>query len=135
MARFVGRDLVVQWINSAGTVDLSADFRTLTTNEDVSDADATAGADTYAYHLPTFTDANADLETLDNTNHSTTYWGSIEPRLEGTLEWYPYGTVAGKPKHSMPAYISSRKQEFPYDDVVNITLAFQSQSAIVNSTT
>jgi hypothetical protein len=129
MARYVGKDLVVYWIITGGTVDLSADFRTLTTSEKVADVDATAGADTYAFHLPTFSDADTKLELLDNSSHASTYWGSIAPRLEGTLMWYPLGTASGKTYHKMAAYISGRDRKIPYADVVDITLAFQSQSA------
>jgi hypothetical protein len=129
MARYTGHDLVVIWAYTGGSVDLSGDFRNFSTNEEVNDADATAGNDTYSQHLPTFADADGELEMLDihgsGGTAGTAAWANIKPRTSGTVHWYPVGTASGSVHHSVPAYIQTRNREFPYDDVVALTVAFQ----------
>jgi hypothetical protein len=133
MARFSGRDLVTIWAYSGGSVSLDDDFRNLTISEEVNDADSTAGNDTYAGHLPTFTDASADYEMLGTTGSGTAHWTAIAPRTEGTVYWYPEGTASGKPKHYAPAYIQARERTYPYDDVVQVNLTFQFSSTPTDS--
>lgn len=132
MPRFTGHDLALIWAYAAGSVTLDADYRSFTVGEEVNDADSTAGNDTYAGHLPTFTDASAELEMVGTTNSGTAHWTSIAPRTEGTIYWYPEGTASSKPAHNAPAYISSRDREYPYDNVVTVSLGFQFQGVPVD---
>ena len=55
--------------------------------------------------------------------------GAIAPSTSGTLWWYPSGTASGSVSHYAPAFVSSRGKEFPYDDVVTITIGFQFTSS------
>ena len=125
MARYAGTDLYVAWIYTGGTVDLSADYRSLSTNEEVNDIDASAGDDTYVDHLPALADASAELEFLDTTGATgSTQWVAIAPRTEGTLQWDPEGTASGY-SWSAAAYVQTRSREIPYDDVVSVSATFQ----------
>lgn len=135
MARYAGSSLVVEWIHAAGTTDLSADFRSLTTSEEVDDIDSSAGNDTYRAHLPSLTDGNAELEFLDQTGTAvgSVQWVAIAPRTEGTLQWSPEGTESGEQKHTAPAYIQARNREMPFDDVVQVNVTFQLTSVPVMS--
>jgi len=126
MARYTGRDLVVLWINPAGTTNLSADERNLAVTEDVDAADSTAHDDTYAHSIPTFTNAVATLQLLDTTGATgTAQWDAVEPRTEGTLQWGPAGSASGSQKHSAPAWVQSRSRDIPYADVVSMEIGFQ----------
>lgn len=129
MSRYTGIELVVRWIYSGGTVNLTGDRRTFTTSESVDDADATAGTVTYRDHLPTFVDATATLEMLDNTatgaTGGTAIWAALAPRTSGTVEWSPQGTASGEPKWTAPAYVQTRDRDIPYDDVVSISIDWQ----------
>lgn len=133
MTRYTGHDLAVAWIYSGGTAWLEDDYRTLDVSESVNDANSTAGNDTYAGHLPTYADANASLEMLGTTGSGTIHWAKLAPRLQGTLEWYPEGTAATKPKHAAAAYINSRDRSYPYADVMTVTIGFQFDGAITDS--
>jgi len=125
--------LAVSWNTAAfGTVWLEDDFRALDVTESVTDANSTAGNDTYAGHLPTYTDANATFEMLGTTGSGTAHWTKLAPRTTGTLDWYPEGTASTKPKHSAAAYISSRDRSYPYADVVTVSLGFQFDGAITD---
>lgn len=132
MARFVGRGLAVIWAYTGGSIALESDFKSFSVAEEVQDADSTAGADTYAGHLPTFADATAEMEMLGTTNSGTLHWSRIAPRTEGTVYWYPEGTATAKPKHSAPAYIQARDRDYPFDDVVSVTVGFQYQGVVTD---
>ena len=134
MARFVGKDLAVTWAYTGGSVALEADFKSFKVSEEVQDADSTAGDDTHAGHLPTFTDASAEIEMLGTTNSGTLHWSRLAPRTEGTVYWYPEGTASTKPSHYAPAYIQSREREYPFDDVAAVTVGFQCQGDITDGT-
>jgi hypothetical protein len=126
MTRYTGHDLAVSWNTAAfGTIWLEDDYRTLDVAESVTDANSTAGNDTYAGHLPTYTDANATYEMVGTTGSGTLHWARVAPRTTGTLVWYPEGTAQGLPKHTAAAYISSRDRSYPYADVVTVNLGFQ----------
>jgi hypothetical protein len=127
MARITGHDLAVCWAYSGGSVWLEDDYRSLSISEDVNDANSTAGNDTYAGHLPTYTDASADFEMLGTSGSGTLHWNRIAPRTEGTIYWYPEGTASAKPYHYAAAYIQTRGRDYPYADVVSVTVGFQFQ--------
>lgn len=126
MARYTGRDLVVQWIYSGGTVNITNYRRSYETSESVDDADATCGTVTYRDHLPTYTDMTSTLEWLkDDGTDGTSLWTALAPRTEGTVQWSPLGTAASKPKHYGAAYVQNRDETQPMDDVVAVTITFQ----------
>jgi len=127
MGRYTGKDLYVQWIYSGGTVALNADFRTLSTSEEADSAEKSAGADTHKSYIPTLTDSSAELEFLDVTGATgSTEWAAVLPQNSGTLIWAPEGTTSTKPKHTVTdVFVTSRKRDMPFDDVVAVTVAFQ----------
>lgn len=132
--RYTGHDLVIKWVYSGGTVDLSSEQRSLSSSEEVGDADATAGNDDYSVHLPTFADSSCDVELLDlKGSAGTARWAALRPRTEGTLYWYPSGTAINNTYHYVPAYIQKRDREVPYDDVVPISVTFQFQGEPTDS--
>lgn len=133
MTRYTGHDLAVCWNYAGGSVFLEDDFRTLDVTEGVQDANSTAGNDTYAGHLPTYTDASAQLEMVGTTGSGTVHWAKVAPRTSGTLVWFPEGTASTKPKHTAAAYISARDRSYPYADMVTVSLGFQIDGAIVDA--
>ena len=116
-----------------GSAWLEEDYRTLAVRESVTDANSTAGNDTYAGHLPTYTDANATFEMVGTTGSGTAHWTKLAPTTIGTLVWYPEGTASTKPKHTAAAYISSRDRSYPYADVVTVSIGFQFDGAITDA--
>jgi len=135
MARYTGKNLVVSWVYSRGTVSLNGDFRSFKTNESVDTADKSAGADTHRSFVPTLRDTTASLEFLDTTGSSgTAQWAATEPGTEGTVVWSPQGTASGAPKYSAAAFIESRDRSMPYDDVVSVTVEFHIQAEPTAST-
>jgi len=126
MARYTGKDLVVRWIYSGGTQNVTGYRRSFNTSESVDDADATCGTVTYRDHLPTFTDMTSTLEYLeDSGSDGTAIFEALAPQTEGTVEWSPQGSASGKPKYTSAAYVAKRDRTAPYDDVVTVSVDFQ----------
>jgi len=127
MARYTGANLALEWVHSAGTTWLEGDFRSFTTTESQESADSTAGNDTYKAYIPTVADASGEAEILDTSGTAgTAQWAALAPNSVGTLNWYPIGTTAGNVKYTASScFINNREREFPYDDVVVMTIGFQ----------
>lgn len=125
-SRYVGRDLVVQWITTAGTANVSADFRNLETSEDTDTADASAGTGLHKQFIPTHKNTTISYEFLDLTDGSVN-WNYFAPQTAGTLIWSPEGTASNKMKYTTTdVFVVSRNRTFPYDNVVNVNVEFQS---------
>ena len=130
MAKYTGKNLAFAWIWTGGTTWYEADFRSFSTTEDQESADSTAGDDTYKAYIPTVADASGELSLLDTTGATgTTQWGAALPGNVGTAIWYPEGTASTKPTHTAAAFVASRGREFPYDDVVSMTIGYQFTAA------
>jgi hypothetical protein len=130
MARYTGHDLAIGWVHAGGTTWLEGDFRRLSTSEDQASADSTAGNDTYNQFIGTFANATGEVVLLDTSGTAgTAMWAAVAPNTAGTLWWYPTGTASGSISHYAPAFVSGRDREFPYDDVVSITVGYQFTSS------
>jgi len=129
MARYTGKDLHVEF----GGTDLSGDFRTLEVTESIDIVDASAGSDTHKEKLTGQEDWTATLTILDTTDGST-IWEAVDKGTEGTLTWYPQGTASGKPKHYGKCIVSERSRNFPYNDVVEITVTFEGNGVVTDTT-
>lgn len=117
MAEFTGSGLYL----SFGGVVYSADYRSLDLDESVDLIDASAGGDTWRPKLSTLRDGSFSFEYLSQTD-GTAAWQGVAPNSEGTLEWAPEGTAAGKQKFTVNAVIKGRKRKIPYADIVVVTV-------------
>ena len=125
--------MILQWITSAGTFDIKADFRNVNWSPSVAYADASAGQDTQVGRLPTLKDATADIE-LVNAAGGTALYAAMNAGQAGTLIIGPEGTATGKRKITLPAYSDGAKYAHPYADVATITNSFSGSSVLNNYT-
>ena len=129
MAKYSGEDLVV----TLGSDTLSGMFRTFETSEDGTQYDQTAGAEANKTYLAGKADGNATLMALAvAAADGTALWAAVAINTEGTLTWMPEGTAVGKARHAVNAFVKTRSQRFPYDNVVEVTVAFQFSGAVVD---
>jgi len=126
---FVGNNLYLKF----GSTELHADYRSFSPSESVGSADGSSGPDSYSRELPTLTTWQATLEMVGPSG-GTTAWAALAPKTEGTLEWGEEGTAAGKPKHTILAYIKGRDQTIPYADVVVWNITFGPRGDVTHST-
>ena len=133
MAEFTGSALIVQWIYSGGTVDLSADFRTVDWQPTTDMADSTAGSDTTRTRLATIKDATAAYTGVGQTG-GTIIAAALAPGTSGTLIIGPEGTATGKRKITFPALSQGVQYSFPYSDVVTLSNSWLANGAWTDAT-
>lgn len=132
MAEFTGKDLVLNWIWSGGTVALNADYRTVSWNPTIAYADKTAGADTHVGRIPTLKDATAAVTLVDSS--STAIYACLEAGVSGTLIIQPEGTASGKRKITFPAFSDGAVPSYTYNDTTTISINFTGNGAWTDST-
>jgi hypothetical protein len=129
VAEFTGRNLHVVF----GATTLSGNQRTFSVTEEAGLVDASAGADVARSYLKTLEDGTATLELLqDDGAGGPTLWAAVREGTSGNLVWGEEGNVASQPRHTVPAIVSSRKKDTPYDDVVVVTVEFQFSGTVVD---
>lgn len=134
MAEFIaGPTMVLQWVTSAATTSLAADYRTVSWNPSTAYAEVTAGADSQVGRLPTIKDATASVELVGQAA-GTALATLLAPQQAGTLIIGPEGTATGKRKITLPAYSDGATVSYPYADVVSISCNFSGSSTLNNYT-
>lgn len=129
MAEFTGRNLSVVF----GSTTLSGNQRSFSVTEEAGLVDASAGADTARSYLKTLEDGTATVEILqDDGAGGPTLWAAVKPGTTGNLVWGEEGATATQPRHTVPAIVSNRKKDAPYDDVVVVTVEFQLNGLVVD---
>ena len=132
MSDYTGKDLYITWVHSGGTVVLSTDFRSVTTNPTVGLVNVTAGGDTDATYLATVKDATIEYSGLHQSG-GTVLKAALAEGTNGTLNISPEGTASGKPKEAYPAISMGAKMSYPYSDAVEISCTFQKNGARVET--
>ena len=128
MTDYTGKNVYMTFIHPAGTVVLSGDFRTVNTSENVSLADATAGADADRTFLATIKDGNISYAGL-HQSAGTALKQALEAGNVGTVILSPEGTASTKPKETYPVISMGAKMNYPYDNVVEVACEFTKNGA------
>lgn len=125
-----GKNAVINWIWSGGTVVLNTDYRSLNLSETTDTADTTAGADTHKTKIATIKSASIDYSGLFTSGTAgTVIVGALAAGNEGTLKVYPEGTAAANLLRTYPAIVMGPKISSPYSDVIEISCTFESNGA------
>ncbi len=124
MAEFIaGQTMVLNWIYSGGTISLAGDYRTCSWNPTVGYSETTAGSDSHMGRLPAIKDATAAV-TLVAQTAGTQINAALAPGVGGTLIIQPEGTATNKRKITFPCYSDGAVYEYPYAEVVAISVGF-----------
>ena len=124
----VGKDAVISWVWTGGTLNLATDYRSVSVKENVDTAETTAGADTHKTYLATIKSATIDYSGLFPTG-GTVLYAALAAGMSGTLTVAPEGTASGKVSHAYPAISMGAKFNIPYADTVEVSCTFQSNGA------
>jgi len=103
---------------------LSTNYRSYSTSDKMGLVDQSAGNDSGSTYLTTLRDGSMQTSVKHKAG-DTAVWAAMAPGTEGTLEWGEEGTAAGKPKHTVNAYVQSRQQAANYNDLIIVDLQFQ----------
>lgn len=128
--RMTGKNLVVRWIDTSGTVTLSGDQTVFSPSLEMGMVDLSAGADTVKVYQASLKDFTASFETFYTGTAGTAVQARMIEGNTGTLLWAPEGTAAGKMKWGIPAIVSKYDMSYPFDNGAKITVEFKSQGAL-----
>lgn len=133
--KYRGSALYVDWLPSAGgTVVLWAERRTFSVDEQANQLDVTVASDTakaFLTDFPAIKTTMAGLDTSGTVLATNQPWDNLNIGDLGTVRWGPEGTATGYRKRSMPAIVSSKKFDSPYDNAVTWELGFDSNGGTV----
>lgn len=133
MASYHGKDLSISWVYSGGTVALNTDYRSVDYTPSVELYDQTAGADTNKTYISGTKDGVANFMGLDQAG-GTALITALSEGNGGTLIVAPEGTAVGKQKITLPAISQGVKRTWPYNNLCEISCAFQQNGARVDGT-
>ena len=137
MSAYAGSSLIVKWMVGSGTSVLSGDQRNFSYTPSVALIDQTAGADANKLYLSSIKDGQASLEAVMQAGTDaggTTVFSTCTEGQIGTLEWQPEGTAVGTPKISMAAISQGASFQYPYSDVISVTVNWQQNGARTEGT-
>ena len=83
-----GKDAYINWASSAGTINLSGDYRSASIKENTDTAETTAGSDTHKTYIPTIMSATIDYSGLFPTG-GTALYAALAAGVQGTLTIAP----------------------------------------------
>lgn len=126
---YAGSAFFGQWIWSGGTVNIHGDQRNFSFTPSMEMIDSTAGADSYRRRISSFKDATAAYSGLAQTD-GTAFLAACAEGNNGTLIFGEAGTVAGRPKVTMPARAQGVTRNVPFNDVVTYDVSWQSNGDV-----
>ena len=135
MAKYRGSGLIVEWINPLGTVIMATPQTNLDVARDCDLIDVSSGNDADHEFITGLKKGTATLKFFDDTTTGATGGTAIAAAMVegtyGTLLWGPQGTVTGKPKGGMTAYVKSLKHQIPFDKAIDLEIAFEKSGALL----
>ena len=129
MPKVWGGDTHVWWLDSSGTVILTAYRTKLETTWTAETIETTSGTVTSKEYLAGLMDFKASITLFyfgTATPFGTAELLRLAPRAYGTLVWGEHGTTTGMTKHGWAGFITSHKESLPFGDDA-ITLDFEIQ--------
>ena len=128
---FAGTAMVVTW----NSLPITGEYRRVTINATVNDADGTSGVDTDIRHMPTQADSNIAVEmTAQSGTAGTALWTALAPRTKGTLVVQPEGTASNMRIYTAVSYVQTFNENVPYNEAVIWTATFFPTAAVSRST-
>ena len=124
MAEYTGKDLFLSWTSTSGTVTPAADYRSVTYTPSIDLIDTTAGSDAAKTYITGYKDAQLSISLLMQTDGTATTNAFIEGAV-GTLIVAPEGTATGNEKLTIPAISLGVKRNYPYNNLVELTIDLQ----------
>lgn len=116
--RYTGRDVVIEWTPSGGTLTtFHGDYTSFSLDRKSDTVDVTAGNQQSREFLTTLNSLDWSLSIFagDETDFAT-----LKEGTEGLLAVYPKGKTVGEPIRSFNAIITSVQETFPFDGAVEV---------------
>ena len=124
MAEYSGSALFFSWIYPSGTINFSADYRTLTDSVEGNIIDASAGSDPYTVAIGGIQSGKVSLTYVEQAGGTTNLY-ACDFGIQGTIVYGPEGTAVGKPKRTIPAMAQGWSRSEEYTNVPIVTVNWQ----------
>jgi hypothetical protein len=124
MPAFTGKDLVVKWIYTSGTLVMNTDYQDFLYTPTVDFLESTAGADISKTRLPTEKDGTASFKGLIQAGDLPAWGTALALGMAGTILYYPEGTAAGKYAGTVPALSQGLAHHFVYNALVEANVSW-----------
>jgi hypothetical protein len=141
MAEILGNNAVVTWTyGSAGTVALSADYRSFGYSPSIDKFDVSAGSEAAKSYITGQKDFTAQYSGLYQANGTATagtqsYSSAFAMGQIGTVVVQSEGTAVGKPKWTFPVFCTSDPvTDVAYGDLMMVKIAWQGNGTYTLST-
>ena len=119
--RYTGRDVVVEWTPSGGSLTtLHGDFTSFSLDRKADTVDVTAGNQRSREFLTTLDSLDWSLSIFAGTD---AVLGTIIEGTSGLLTVYPKGKTTGMPIRSFNAIVTSVQETFPFDGAVEVEVS------------
>ena len=137
MTEYYGNGCVFQFVGTAGTLDMSADLRSVTFSPTGQMDDVTTGSEAYKHYLTTLKDftvsykglAQAGTAAAGSAVEDYLAWGQV-----GTIYCYPQGTGTSYRKYTWPVISQGVQQNFQYNALTEVNVSFQGNGTVVYGT-
>lgn len=133
--RYIGNQAWGQFVTASGTFEILARYRSFDPDEEVALVDMGAGRDTHESYDDGIQKTKITLKFMDvDSATGAALRAAFAPRTRGTLTWAPHGTASGSPKRTAPVIVKKRNWPLAYKAETVITVEFEAEDAIVDST-
>jgi hypothetical protein len=141
MAEVLGSNAVVTWTyGGAGTIALSADYRSFGYTPSIATFDVSAGTETAKSYITGQKDFTAQYSGLYQANGTASagtasYSSAFGIGQVGTVVVQSEGTATGKPKWTFPVFCTSDPvTSLAYAELIMVNIAWQGNGAYTLST-
>ena len=133
MPAITGQNAAISWVYSGGTIALDTDYRSFQPNDSIDSYDQSAGKDAYKTFVLGQKDGSYSYTGILQSG-GTVVVNALAVGTSGTLIYGEEGTAVGKPKRSVPAYVSSFSKNVQYNALIEISVTFQGNGDVVDGT-
>jgi len=129
MPHYRGRDVGITF----AAVDVAGDGRSVSYEQTADTLDDTVYGMDERTKIASIEDGSFSLEMLDTTGAWSTAWVALKQGASGQVIIRPEGAGSGKREVSFTGVITSRATDYPYDDLVKVSVSGEISGAVTES--
>lgn len=124
MPAFTGKDLVLKWTYTSGTITMNTDFQDFVYTPSIDFHEATAGADVSKSRVAGLKDGVVSYKGLLQAGDLPAWGTAMALGMAGTITYYPEGTAAGKYAGTIPALCQGLAHHLVYNALVEANVSW-----------
>lgn len=133
-SEFTGKDLVINWLWSGGTLALTAEYKTFSWTPSQDKYETTTSNDLNKTYITGLKDFTASFNAYHLTG-GTALEDALAIGTQGTLIVQPEGTATGKRKLTFPVFTTNDPvTSYAYNALAEINASFQGNGAWTETT-